>query len=189
MPDILASSEQDQNNLYFQGGEMPLGNFKKILLTFALLLVIGCSIKIVLAEKIAPPNFIDVKVDGKIVDQKNLKIDQAKTIYFEGTAAPNSNIYLYFYSKSPMLSQVKTDDKGNWSYTLTQQLSVGSHKLMAETHLDKEISANVELLKFSITRGNLPVVSEISNTNLIWIIVGIVIVGLLIWLFIQRRKT
>jgi len=167
---------------------MPLGNFKKILLTFALLLAIGLPLKTILAENIAPPNLVDVKVDGKIVDQKNLKVDQAKVIFFEGSAVPSSDVYLYFYSQSPMLAQVKADEKGNWSYTLTLQLPVGSHKLMAETHANNEISANVELLKFSITRGNMPVVSKISDTNLAWIIVGIVIVGLLIWLFIKRKK-
>ena len=167
---------------------MPLGNFKRILLMFALLLAIGMPLKTVFAENVAPPNLVDVKVDGKIIDQKNLKVDQSKTIFFEGTAVASSDVYLYFYSGSPMLAQAKANDKGNWSYTLTQQLPVSSHKLMAETHANSEISANVELLKFSITRGTVPVVKEISNSNWAWIVVGIIVIGLLVWVYIRRRN-
>jgi len=161
--------------------------FKKLLILLSLGLLLALPFKTLAADKIPPPNLVQVKVDGKIVDQKNLKVDQAKPLFLEGTAQPNSQVYLYIYSGSPLLAQVKTDEKGNWSYTLTQQLSVGSHKLMAETHANNEISANIELLKFSITRGNIPVVSEISNTNLIWIVVGLIVVGLLIWI-LRRRK-
>jgi hypothetical protein len=49
-------------------------------------------------------------------------------LVFEGRALPNSFVTLYIFS-TPVVVTVKTDEQGNWRYTLDTELEDGSHNL------------------------------------------------------------
>jgi len=69
---------------------------------------------------------------GKIVNQTttNQKGDKITAILLTGTAAPNSSLYLYFFS-DPMVLRAETDSHGKWSYVLQNPLVPGKHEVYA----------------------------------------------------------
>lgn len=104
-----------------------------------------------LASKLEAPNLVEVKVDGKFTDQKNLKLSQAQVLEVSGNAQKGSQVFLYFSTDDePLLAKVTVDKNGYWFYTLNQALAVGNHTIKGETHSGKQISANKELLKFEV---------------------------------------
>ena len=68
------------------------------------------------------------------VNEVNLVKDEnkAKGIEFKGQALPNSYITLYIFS-TPIIVAVKTDEKGEWSYTLDKELENGNHEIVVAT--------------------------------------------------------
>jgi hypothetical protein len=55
-----------------------------------------------------------------------------KRIRLEGRALPNSYTTLYIYS-TPVIVTVKTDGRGDWSYTLDRELETGEHSVYVAT--------------------------------------------------------
>jgi len=55
-----------------------------------------------------------------------------KRLSLEGTAIPNSLITLYVYS-TPVIVTVKTDERGEWSYTFDEELETGEHNVYVAT--------------------------------------------------------
>lgn len=53
---------------------------------------------------------------------------ETKGITFSGVGPPNSLVTLYIYS-NPIVVTTKTDDYGNWTYTLDQPLDNGEHEI------------------------------------------------------------
>lgn len=77
---------------------------------------------------------VDVKnfaVEAVAVAEVSAKPDGTKTaskISFKGKALPNSFATLYIFS-IPIVVTVKTDNDGNWNYTLDKELENGEHKV------------------------------------------------------------
>lgn len=77
---------------------------------------------------------VDVKnfaVEAVAVAEVAAKPDGTKTaskISFKGKALPNSFATLYIFS-IPIVVTVKTDNDGNWNYTLDKELENGEHKV------------------------------------------------------------
>ena len=77
---------------------------------------------------------VDVKnfaVEAVAVAEVATKPDGTKTaskISFKGKALPNSFATLYIFS-IPIVVTVKTDNDGNWNYTLDKELENGEHKV------------------------------------------------------------
>lgn len=77
---------------------------------------------------------VDVKnfaVEAVVVAEVSAKPDGTKTaskISFKGKALPNSFATLYIFS-IPIVVTVKTDNDGNWNYTLDKELENGEHKV------------------------------------------------------------
>jgi hypothetical protein len=55
-------------------------------------------------------------------------IQKATSLVLRGKAEPNTVIVLYIYS-TPIIVMVTTDNEGNWSYNLDQELEDGEHKV------------------------------------------------------------
>jgi ElaB/YqjD/DUF883 family membrane-anchored ribosome-binding protein len=55
-----------------------------------------------------------------------------RKVQFVGKAIPNSYITIYIYS-TPIIVTVKTDDNGEWSYELDEELDNGEHQLYVAT--------------------------------------------------------
>ncbi len=73
-----------------------------------------------------------VKLSGQVLDKKN------------------SEIFLYIFS-DPKVYTVKTDNEGKWSYTLTDALEAGEHKVYLAYSKSKNNLVASEPIKFTIT--------------------------------------
>lgn len=67
--------------------------------------------------------------DSFKVDTVEAVDGNVKTLRFGGTALPDSYVTLYVYSDLPTILTVKTDENGNWSYTLDKELGNGDHQV------------------------------------------------------------
>lgn len=68
--------------------------------------------------------------DAYKVESVNLSTD--KKLSIAGKALPNSYITIYIYS-TPTIVTVKTDDNGDWQYTLDKELDNGTHEIYTAT--------------------------------------------------------
>jgi hypothetical protein len=57
---------------------------------------------------------------------------QQKKLKLEGTALPNSFVTVYIFS-TPTIVTVKTNERGEWSYTLDKELENGEHEVYVAT--------------------------------------------------------
>lgn len=133
------------------------------------------------AAKLPSPNLVEVRIDDKFTDKKEVKIFQNQTLSLIGTADPESQVYLYFYSNEPLVASTNVDKNGNWQYVLNQTLSAGTHRIDAETHKNKEISAKIEVLNFTVKQSG----AEISNT-LLYMTLALLVDFLVIMLILKR---
>lgn len=86
-------------------------------------------------------------------------IREGEPITFSGKTVANATIKLYIYS-DPITAEVKSDKDGNWSYTLTQALPVGEHRVEAQvTDTSGKTSDKVEIAKFTIK----PVIAAVES--------------------------
>lgn len=97
---------------------------------------------------------VDVKnfaVEAIAVTEVATKSDGTKTaskISFKGKALPNSFATLYIFS-IPIVVTVKTDNDGNWNYTLDKELENGEHKVfVAITDVKGAVVARSNPLSF-----------------------------------------
>ena len=71
------------------------------------------------------------KVSSKI--SKNFQVDNIENyednLVLSGNAEPNAWVSIYLYSDLPLVMITKTDDDGNWSYTVKNSLVDGDHKV------------------------------------------------------------
>ena len=70
------------------------------------------------------------KKSNKIVEYLNVdNIDNNNdNLILSGTAEANTWVNIYLYSKLPLVMLTKTDESGNWSYTIKKSLVDGEHK-------------------------------------------------------------
>lgn len=57
---------------------------------------------------------------------------QTKRLEFKGQALPNSYVTLYIFS-TPVIVAVKTDERGEWQYTMDKELENGNHEIVVAT--------------------------------------------------------
>jgi len=119
-------------------------------------------------------------------------------IIFSGTAEADAIIKLYIYSDDPITAETQADGDGNWSYTLTDELAIGDHRVEAETvDASGTTSDRVEIAAFSIKEKIAPIELE-GNTQPSYLFLTPLTIGLasgallllvvLIYLIIKRRK-
>ncbi len=124
-----------------------------------------------------------------------------------GKALANTWVNIFVYSAIPLLATSKTDDSGNWSYTITGQLVEGLHQVYVTSNdKDGKLLARSEPLTFLVANikndlapvgvgQQVSVISEkstTSNQNVYYIIGGVflllVLVGVVL-LIIKRRRS
>ncbi len=125
-------------------------------------------------------------------------------LFLSGRALPNSFVTLFIYSE-PIVVTVKTNDAGEWTYTMDKELADGSHEVYsAITDAGGRILAKSEPLPFTkvaaaVSLGEVllpsPVVAPgfFSGSSL-YMMVGVLVVVLagslsLIGLIVRRRET
>lgn len=105
---------------------------------------------------------------------------EVNALTLSGEALPNSFVSVYVFS-TPIVAVVKTDDQGNWTYTVREELEDGRHEVYtasvnntgkiiarsAPTSFVKRAEA-VEILRANDEGGaiNVPAVAESPDTDL-----------------------
>ncbi len=88
---------------------------------------------------------------GSIKNQTvaNKQGDKVVAILLGGTAAPNSSVFLYFFS-DPMVLRAETDSRGQWSYVLQNPLKPGKHEVYAVAAKDSASFVRTSAIPISI---------------------------------------
>ena len=158
--------------------------FKK----FSTILLVGLFLIFPLlarAEKVDPPNLVEVRINDQFVDKKDVELLPDQSMDLIGTAKENAEIYLYIYadeSSEPLLAKTPVDKDGNWQYVLNQALSSGRHRIEAETHSGADISAKVEVLAFNVEK------EKISIETIYYAVGTGLLILVLIVVFIFKKK-
>jgi hypothetical protein len=94
------------------------------------------------SEDNEPINYADPREDQQAVVSKIHKVErvelivdeqtQEKRLRMQGTALPNSYVTVYVFS-TPTIVTVKTNARGEWSYTLDKELENGEHEVYVAT--------------------------------------------------------
>ena len=79
----------------------------------------------------------------------NKKGDKISAILIGGTAAPNSDVYVYIFS-DPMVLRAQTDKSGKWSYVLQNPLKPGHHEIYAVAAKDSNTFVRTSAVPVSI---------------------------------------
>ncbi len=88
---------------------------------------------------------------GMVKNQTTTSKDGQKIsgLLVTGTAAPNSNVFLYFFS-DPLVLRAQTDSHGVWSYVLETPLKSGHHEVYAVTEKDAGTFVRTSAVPISI---------------------------------------
>jgi len=70
--------------------------------------------------------------EAKAYTVNTVALTESKKVTFEGRALPNSFITL-FINSTPIVVTIKTDENGDWKYTLDKELEDGSHTISTAT--------------------------------------------------------
>lgn len=114
-------------------------------------------------------------------------------VTLSGTAEANSTINLFFYSDDPIPVSTKADEKGVWSYTYTDSLLVGDHRVDLQTvSADGTISNTVTIANF-VVREKTGIKTSVDNSqNDLWVYgisgASLLVVIIIIILIIRRKK-
>jgi len=132
--------------------------------------------------------------DSKVLTQK---ITAGEPITFSGKTIANATVKLYIYSE-PITAEAKSDANGDWSYTLTQELAVGEHRVEAQvTDASSNASDKTQIATFTVrakptTTTSINEKSSIlsSFTPLTYglLAAAVILIGVLIFLIIRRRR-
>jgi hypothetical protein len=68
------------------------------------------------------------KITPNLTNETVNNVQKISSVTFSGTALAHSFVTLYFYS-TPIVVTVKTDDTGNWEYTIDKELGDGEHSV------------------------------------------------------------
>lgn len=125
---------------------------------------------------------------------------EERRVRITGTGLPNSYITVYVFS-TPVIVTVKTDNRGEWSYTLDKELEDGEHNVyVATVNNAGKILARSEAIPFTKTAEAAAVgafvvgdngVSGTGNfvqDNFILIVILIVLVGIVVTVSLVGKK-
>lgn len=128
-------------------------------------------------------------------------LKEEKKVVFEGVALPNSYVTLFIYS-TPIIVTVKTDQNGQWKYSLQKELENGEHQMyVASVDTSGKILARSNPILFtkSAEAATIGIAGSMDNSisaqnflrdNFILIIlaslIAIVILGMM---FVGNHKT
>ena len=87
----------------------------------------------------------------EIEDIKNIKNADRTFLQFLGTAKPNTLVTLYIFSNATV-AVVKSNDRGNWTYTRDKELSSGKHTAFA-TIYDDGVTRRSNVVEFFVTKS------------------------------------
>jgi hypothetical protein len=155
------------------------------------------------AERI---NYVSPKEDteGYVVERYTVeniqKVDEG--LEFRGKALPNSITTLYIFS-TPVIVTVKTDSRGEWTYTLDKELENGQHEIyVATVNNSGKILARSNTIPFTQTAeaaalgafasvGDVPEegTGNFFQDNFNLIVVAIVLIGILITMSLFGKRT
>lgn len=155
-------------------------------------------------EKIAyqdPRNDTQSFVSSTYALKKIELLQEEKKVVFEGVALPNSYVTLFIYS-TPIIVTVKTDQNGQWKYSLEKELENGEHQMyVASVDTSGKILARSNPILFtkSAEAATIGIAGSMDNSisaqnflrdNFILIIlaslIAIVILGMM---FVGNHKT
>ena len=84
----------------------------------------------------------------------NISSTDAKQHILTGTAESNTTALLFIYSQMPLVLTVKTDDTGQWTYALDEQLNDGQHMVyVAVTDTTGRIQKKSNPFAFYVSRA------------------------------------
>jgi len=117
-----------------------------------------------------------------------------------GKAKPNTWINIYLYSSLPLVMTTKTDESGNWSYTIKNSLTDGHHKVYVTINDDTgKIIEQSSPLSFLVKEAKAVtadeyfddniVIDKVSNMLFYYIIAAIILIslGLGVILLVHKR--
>jgi hypothetical protein len=156
------------------------------------------SSPLVTSEKPSAPTISTIKT--KLDEVHNLGVNKSVVytggpIIITGKATADSTIKLYIYS-DPIIAEVKADSNGNWTFAINQGLALGDHRIEAEV-IDKDgnTSDKIEIASFKLIPEKISPqqLEDTSKFSFSWVsiilgIIGVVLIGLLIYLEAKRRK-
>jgi len=96
------------------------------------------------------PVRVEKFAESNMVQNEDGIAAQGEPIALTGKGPANATILLFIYSK-PVVAFVRTDEEGNWTYVIEQELPEGSHTIYT-TAIDAEgyVSPRVKLLSFDV---------------------------------------
>ncbi len=97
------------------------------------------------------PSTTDIVTLGSVKNQTITAGDGKKVngLLVSGTGAPNSDIFLYFFS-DPLVLRAQTDSHGKWSYVLETPLPAGHHEVYAVAEKDASNFVRTSAVPISI---------------------------------------
>jgi hypothetical protein len=127
--------------------------------------------------------------------------EESRNVVMRGKALPNSYITLYIYS-TPVIVSVKTDNRGEWVYTLDKELENGEHEIhVATVNNSGKLLARSNPVAFTQTdtAAALGAFASIGDTpasgtgnffqdNFVLIVVSIVLLAILITISLFGRN-
>jgi len=100
----------------------------------------------------------------EIEDIKNIKNADKTFLQFSGTAKPNTLVTLYIFSNATV-AVVKSDDRGNWTYTRDKELPSGKHTAFA-TIYDDGVTRRSNVVEFFVTKSKSGQSLVLASNNL-----------------------
>ena len=102
------------------------------------------------AAEVKTPVRVEKFAESNMVQNEDGIAAQGEPIALTGKGPANATILLFIYSK-PVVAFVRTDEEGNWTYVIEQELPEGSHTIYT-TAIDAEgyVSPRVKLLSFDV---------------------------------------
>lgn len=84
-------------------------------------------------------------------DVKNTTKDGVTTLNFQGTAEPNKLVTLYIFTEATV-AVVRSDEQGNWAYSLDKPISTGKHIAFATVN-DENVTRRSNVAEFFIAKS------------------------------------
>lgn len=143
-----------------------------------------------------------VNESGEVISSTTANSETPKRLRISGTGLPNSYITVYIFS-TPTIVKVKTDSRGEWTYTLDKELENGEHEVhVATVDNSGKILAKSNAIPFTQTAeaaalgafvgiGDDPVTGtgNFVQDNFVFLVIVIVLIGILITISLFGKKS
>ncbi|HKZ34972.1 MAG TPA: hypothetical protein VJ179_03865 [Patescibacteria group bacterium] len=102
------------------------------------------------AAEVKTPVLVEKIAEANVAQNEEGVVSQGEPVALTGKGPANATILLFIYSK-PIVAFIRTDEEGNWTYVIEQELPEGSHTIYT-TAIDAEgyVSPRVKLLSFDV---------------------------------------